>query len=257
MKFFYNFILFFLFSFYSFSQVGINTTSPDPSSILDISATNKGVLFPRVALTGINDNRTVANPAEGLLIYNTTNNSTLTSGFYVWDGSTWNLVNTGNNSGGGSTGSTKEYGEIFLANNATLQLSHYTDNLSLPNMQTTGLSSSNVKLLSNGIQPKVSGTYKVTYTVTYQRVTGVNSAIKNIEFYLSKNNNRINNTATVTEILDTEIHSFTTVKLLHLDAYQTYFINVSKTGPSGTNITPIPEIKIFGGTTNMIIERID
>ena len=208
---------------------------------------------------GKSDVSTISNPAEGLLIYNTTNNSTLTSGFYVWGGSTWNVVNTGDNSGSGSgsTGNTKEYGEIFLANNATLQLSQYTDNLSLPNMQTTGLSSSNIQLLSNGIQPRVSGTYKVTYTVTYQRVTGVNSAIKNIEFYLSKNNNRINNTATVTEITDSGIHSFTTVKLLHLDAYQTYFINVSKTGPSGANITNIPQIKVFGGMTNMVIERID
>jgi hypothetical protein len=53
-----------------FSQVGINTTTPDPSSILDIVSTNKGLLIPRVSLTGNTDVTTIPNPANGLLVYN-------------------------------------------------------------------------------------------------------------------------------------------------------------------------------------------
>ena len=53
-----------------FSQVGINTTTPNPSSILDIVSTNKGLLIPRVSLTGNTDVATIPNPANGLLIYN-------------------------------------------------------------------------------------------------------------------------------------------------------------------------------------------
>ena len=53
----------------SFSQVGIGTTSPHASSILDITSTNQGLLVPR--LTTIQRNA-ISSPANGLMIYNTT-----------------------------------------------------------------------------------------------------------------------------------------------------------------------------------------
>jgi len=53
---------------YSFSQVGIGTTAPDASSILDVVSPNQGVLVPR--LTTLQENA-IVNPATGLLIYNT------------------------------------------------------------------------------------------------------------------------------------------------------------------------------------------
>ncbi len=99
----YIFLVLFLFSFLSFSQVGINTTSPDPSSMLDISATDKGVLFPRVALTGTADNTTILNPAVSLLVYNTATTADLNPGFYFWNGSTWNTISGGSLGTGGSS----------------------------------------------------------------------------------------------------------------------------------------------------------
>ncbi len=53
---------------YSFSQVGIGTTTPNSSSILDIESTNKGVLFPR--LTTVQKNAIVS-PEKGLMIFDT------------------------------------------------------------------------------------------------------------------------------------------------------------------------------------------
>lgn len=50
-----------------FSQVGIGTTSPDESSILDIESANKGVLVPRLSNNQIS---TISNPASGLLVFN-------------------------------------------------------------------------------------------------------------------------------------------------------------------------------------------
>ena len=57
----------------SHSQVGIGTTSPDPSSSLDISASDKGILIPRVSLSDVADTVIdgVNTAATGLLIYNT------------------------------------------------------------------------------------------------------------------------------------------------------------------------------------------
>jgi hypothetical protein len=38
-------------NYYGFSQVGIGTTSPDPSSSLDITSTTQGFLPPRMTIT--------------------------------------------------------------------------------------------------------------------------------------------------------------------------------------------------------------
>jgi hypothetical protein len=50
------------------AQVGIGTSTPSPSSVLDIVATDKGILVPRMS-TGERDN--IQNPEPGLLIFNT------------------------------------------------------------------------------------------------------------------------------------------------------------------------------------------
>jgi hypothetical protein len=95
MKFFYKilFITIILVKTNLFSQVGIGTTSPDVSSILEISSDTKGLLIPRVSLTSTSDVTTISNPKTSLLIYNTTNNSNIKKGYYYWNGSTWqNLV---------------------------------------------------------------------------------------------------------------------------------------------------------------------
>jgi hypothetical protein len=56
----------------SFSQVSINTSGdpPESSAMLDISSTTKGLLIPRMSLRQI---ETISDPADGLLVYCTTN----------------------------------------------------------------------------------------------------------------------------------------------------------------------------------------
>ena len=54
--------------YYSAAQVGIGTTTPDASSILDVESTDKGILIPRLTTVQIN---AITNPANGLMVYNT------------------------------------------------------------------------------------------------------------------------------------------------------------------------------------------
>jgi hypothetical protein len=51
--------------------VGIGVTSPNASAKLEISSTTQGVLFPRMTTT---QRGNIASPADGLVIYNTTDN---------------------------------------------------------------------------------------------------------------------------------------------------------------------------------------
>jgi hypothetical protein len=92
-------LFFFLFSVHLYAQTGIGTTTPDASAKLDVSASNKGFLPPRVTLTSITDNTTIPNPATGLLVYNTGNNVGLVAGYYYWNGSSWATIATATGSG--------------------------------------------------------------------------------------------------------------------------------------------------------------
>lgn len=78
------------------AQVGIGTTTPNSSSILDMTSTTKGLLAPRMNAAQKN---AVASPATGLLIYQTDG----TAGFYYYDGTQW-LMLVDENRGWGTTG---------------------------------------------------------------------------------------------------------------------------------------------------------
>ena len=72
------------------AQTGIGTTTPDASAKLEVSATNKGFLPPRVALTATNSASPITNPANGLMVFNTVtagaNPFQVVPGYYYWDG---------------------------------------------------------------------------------------------------------------------------------------------------------------------------
>lgn len=61
-------------------SIGIGTTSPNASALLDLQSNAKGLLIPRMTKT---ERNTISNPATGLLLFQTTD----TSGFYSNTGS--------------------------------------------------------------------------------------------------------------------------------------------------------------------------
>jgi hypothetical protein len=65
----------------------------DNSAMLDIKSSNKGLLIPRVTLSSLSDNFTIASPAIGLIVYD--NGVNLSKGFYYWNGSRWNKFSSG------------------------------------------------------------------------------------------------------------------------------------------------------------------
>ncbi len=79
-------------SYFANAQVGIGTPTPITSTQLDVTAKDKGILIPRVALTSLD----VFNPIEGaqtesLLVYNS-NGVAIPTGFYYWVDSKWNRI---------------------------------------------------------------------------------------------------------------------------------------------------------------------
>lgn len=69
---------------YVIAQVGIGTSTPDASAVLELNSTNKGFLPPRMTAYP-------TSPVIGLTIYRTDLN-----GYYTWNGTTWTQSVFGN-----------------------------------------------------------------------------------------------------------------------------------------------------------------
>lgn len=81
------------FSIQVLGQTGIGTTTPHASAKLEVAATDKGFLPPRVTLNSVTDASTIPSPATGLLVYN--NGSVgLQAGYYYWNGASWATIAT-------------------------------------------------------------------------------------------------------------------------------------------------------------------
>ena len=94
MKHSYIFSLYIIVTHLNFSQIhaqsiGINTSKPDNSAVLDIRSNTRGLLIPR---TSSASRMAVVNPANGLMLYDTT-----VSSFWFYNGNAWSeMTTTGN-----------------------------------------------------------------------------------------------------------------------------------------------------------------
>ena len=81
-------IYFSLFISSLYSQVAFNTdsSSPDPSAMLDVESTGQGVLTPRMSSIERED---LVNPADGLLVYDTDEKS-----YFLFAGNKWKRLSS-------------------------------------------------------------------------------------------------------------------------------------------------------------------
>lgn len=71
----------------AYAQVGFGNPAPDPTSILDLTANDKGFLIPRMAQAQ-REALALNNPARSLLVFDTTLGM-----FFFYDGGTWYSLN--------------------------------------------------------------------------------------------------------------------------------------------------------------------
>lgn len=77
----------------AFGQVGINTQNPNSDSYLELSATDKGLLIPRLNLVALNNPAPLSSHVAGMMVYNTASAGTMENivypGLYVNSGLNW------------------------------------------------------------------------------------------------------------------------------------------------------------------------
>src|ERR1700692_4405504 len=69
------------------TSINATGTAPHPSAMLDVSATNKGMLVPRMTSA---QRIAIASPAKGLLVFDND-----VSSFWFYNGTAWTELSTG------------------------------------------------------------------------------------------------------------------------------------------------------------------
>ena len=163
------FIISIFISFFTYAQTGIGTTTPDASAKLEVNATNKGFLPPRVALTATNSANPITNPANGLMVFNTATAGIspfqVVPGYYYWDGSGTKWVSLS------TTVGNVQNQAIFRSTSNTSALQAITTWDSRFNNIASGdltVNASTTFTLSNGI-------YKIEWALPYQSYNTYNT----------------------------------------------------------------------------------
>ena len=70
-------------------KIGSNVNDLNANSLLELESSTKGVLFPRVALTGTTSFAPLSAHVAGMTVYNTATAGDVTAGMYTNDGAKW------------------------------------------------------------------------------------------------------------------------------------------------------------------------
>lgn len=151
---------------YSQGGVAISNSgnNPNPSAMLDVQSSNKGILIPRVPLTSTTDGVTITNGnVVSLLVYNTNTQNDIVPGYYYWDGTVWKTMGGGNDA---DADPLNEIQDLQLAGNdltitdngtpTTIDLSPYLDNTDEQNIDSVSLNGTTLTVfIENGASSSV------------------------------------------------------------------------------------------------------
>lgn len=149
----------------STGSVGIGTTVPNSSAILDITASDKGLLPPRLELLATDLPLPLSAHVQGMVVYNTETSGTqptnVSPGLYINDGTKWNKMSTSIQTYSSFYGSIN-YGDIngfsgtvnlpttgFIVSSSKTDVSGGDDLLVTHNLNLSGPQNITVTILSN------------------------------------------------------------------------------------------------------------
>ncbi len=140
----------------AFAQVAINTTGsePDPSAMLDITSTDKGILIPRVTTVQRND---ILAPQSGLLVYDT---NTQSFWYYNNTQSDWvELIVDGNLDIDGLLDAKSDGASVFMGNGSGTNDdgNNYNSSLGVYSLKLNTSGSHNTVLGSDGMYRNTTG----------------------------------------------------------------------------------------------------
>lgn len=243
------FISLFMVSMVVTAQVGVNTTTPDPSAIFEVFSDEQGVLLPRLDTI---ERDAIASPANGLLIYNTDtdefNYNTGTPAVPIWesiDGTTSTVT----------IGQSVKYANTDITTNMNPDTP-----INLPVFGTELWNDNNTLYSINATNQEITigeaGRYKIVVNVPLITASGrdrmapeirIHSNGSQIGTYSSTGYIRTNNGHQTSSLHITEV--------IELPAGAVVGIDIFRAGNNSTNATNIVTLR-EAGAASIYIERI-
>jgi trimeric autotransporter adhesin len=165
----------------TFAQVGIGTTTPDASAVLDVKSSTKGLLIPRMTTA---QRTTITTPAIGLQVFDTD-----TKSVWFYNGTAWSQLSIGSNgwnlTGNAATnpatnfiGTTDNQPLRFRVNNLGAGEIHPTNGnlfLGLGAGQSNTTGNNNTAVGNNALASNTTGDQNTAYgfTALYSNTTGI------------------------------------------------------------------------------------
>lgn len=141
------------------AQIGIGTSVPNPSAILDLSSTTKGFLIPRMTAS---QRQVLENPAIGLTIFNTTSGQIETNSGTVSGGILWKSNETGTTAIEGTNSSQLVTTQFVMANSNR----HKSVNANSEVVTTSATDSTIAEMLISS----TAGTYLISFNSEFTNV---------------------------------------------------------------------------------------
>lgn len=240
MKLLYPFII--LISFITLStnaQVGIGTTAPDNSSILDISSNTSGLLIPRMSTA---ERDAIASPAIGLMIYNTDSDL-----FQYFNSASWIILTTSKSNRSvkySNTNTTSNINTGAYTNIPIFGALNWNDDTSLYS------ASGNTLTINNA------GRYKITVNISYIVPTLSNNSDQRVavEAQIAVNGNLTGTIAATGYIRHSNGHTEASLhftETLYILAGDTISVQTIRGGNSA------PANMRSSGSSNITIEKIN
>ncbi|NQX86321.1 MAG: hypothetical protein HRT67_10535 [Flavobacteriaceae bacterium] len=205
----------------AFTQVGIGTTTPDDSAILEINSSNSGLLLPRLSNA---ERNAITNPAHGLIIYNTDagklqyNSNTKVSPVWL------NISTSGRSLKYSNTDTTTNINQDNAINLPIFGTQNWNDNTTLYSVNTA----------SNSVTINEAGRYRITVNASLINPNGIRLAP---EMYISVNGVQASAYASTGYTRNAGLHHKSSLhirEVLELPQNAVVSISIIKAGNSGS-----------------------
>ena len=130
---------------------------PDINAVLELAGTSKGLLLPRIALTGTTSPAPLSAHIPGMVVYNTVTSSDVKPGYYCNDGTKWIRITTSQETWAltGNLGTNPVLDFIGTSDSTDLKIR--TKNLDRIRIAAAGWVEIGTSLLPNSVRLKIAG----------------------------------------------------------------------------------------------------
>ena len=161
---------------------------PDINAVLELAGSSKGLLLPRIALTGTSSPAPLSAFVAGMVVYNTANVADVSPGYFYSDGIKWNRLPNSSETWAINGNAATNPANQFLGTIDATDFSIRTNNLERIRINSSGFFDIGTNSLSDNVRIRIGGTTGGAFAATVGINGTINSTQDNQRLYSLLNN---------------------------------------------------------------------